>query len=183
MKITHLFAQLSLFASLALTACGSEPRVPSAYAGSTRLVVANADTQGMPICELTLHRDGDPNSENWLGTGSKQAKIQAGGQREFAVASGTYLFVANVCAPTGKKYLSTIQALEITGPTFVNVNGSATGPDGMRAFAALPPQAIPMPNGAGAPADGCLGAGSQTSNPELCCGNLASGTAPNFTCE
>lgn len=171
-----------LLACSALTACGSGPHVPSAYAGSTKLVVANAatgDRAGQPICELTLHRDGDRSSENWLGSGAKVANIEPGGQREFAVAPGTYLFVANACSTGGQKYLSVVPSLEISGPTFVNVNGPATGPDGMRAFAALPPQS----GTAAPPPENCLGAGSQTSDPSRCCGSMASGTAPNFVCE
>jgi hypothetical protein len=179
---------LLVVSSLAV-GCGAGPKVPSGYAGDVPVTISNHHSA--TICTFVMLRPDDSKIVNWLGSGSKRAKIPTGGTHEFHVQPGTYAVAAAGCND-GENWAAANKRLRVTGPTRLSVGGPEAPIPGT-AVVVLPVRSIDVQYADGpeeappaeAPTEkkNCVPEGGHTTDSRNCCSPLSTGFSPNVTCK
>lgn len=107
---------------------GSGPHVPGAYQGTTPVTVVNAWNR--ELCVFAIYQ-GAPDSDNWLGTKSKQQNIAPGGRLTFNIKPGVYHVVGGFCAEgqavaAGGTYGA--ETTELQGPSLIALGPNPVEP-------------------------------------------------------
>lgn len=123
----HLFSSSLLASGLAvasLGACslflGNAPHVPSDFAGTTQITVANASDRD--LCVFAIFANDPNHMENWLGDKSRKQNIAPGGTRVFSIKPGVYHVLGGYCdgeQAIGASGTYGPQTTVIGGPTLI----------------------------------------------------------------
>jgi hypothetical protein len=142
------------------------------------------------ICTFVMLRPDDSKIVNWLGSGSKRAKIPPGGTYQFHVQPGTYAVAAAGCND-GENWAAANKRLRLVGPTRLSVGGP-DAPSPGTAVVVLPVREVNVQYASGpeeapaAPAEepkkNCVPEGGHTTDSKYCCGPLSTGSSPNVEC-
>lgn len=178
---------------LLLPGCGAPPKVPASYAGDIPITIVNHHSA--TVCTFFMIRPDDSKIVNWLGTGSKRAKIPTGGSYELRVQPGTYAVGAAGCQD-GERWAAVRKQVHIGGPTQFSVGGSgamhAGHGEGMKVVV-LPVRDVQMQEAEAAPEaapaetaepkPNCVPENGHTTDSRFCCSPLSTGSSPNVTCK